>query len=132
MKQTMLSQEEIAAIKAQEKAIEERAILQFNKKALCADNFAELYRTVTYLAFLVKKQKLKYKLMFPQQYVDNQPASEEARFISEINCTYYEAITECEAVASKYEEHIELYMENELIGSSNGKGFLNYLENRGL
>lgn len=125
-----LSEQEKAAIREQEKELEREAILKFNKKLLVCDTFEEMYRTIMCLKRFLEKRKMEYTLMFPQEWADGQPLSNDARFIAKITCTYEEAVTECEAVSLKYEDRIELYMGKELIGTSNGKGFLNYLENQ--
>lgn len=126
-----LSEEEKNKILATQKSIEERAVLNFNRKLLMCDTMEDMYSTLTLLTYILKKQAVEYTLMFPQEYADGQPLSNEARHIATICCTYEEAITECEATALKFEDRVNLYMGKTLIGSSNGNGFINYLENRG-
>lgn len=126
-----LSKEEKAKVIELNKKAEEKMVLNFNKKLLMCDTMGDMYSTLTLLTYILKKQAIEYTLMFPQEYADGKPLSNEARHIATITCTYEEAITECEAAALKFEDRVNLYMGKTLIGSSNGKGFLDYMENRG-
>ena len=125
-----LDEKEKEKIRQQEKKYTEEAILKFHKNLLDCDSYGEMYTIVTLIKKIIENYPMEYTLMFPQEWSDGQPLSNDARFINKITCTYEEAIAECEAVSLKYEDRIELYMGDKLIGTSNGKGFLNYIENQ--
>lgn len=125
-----LGEKDKEKIRQQERKYTEEAILKFHKNLLDCDSYEAMYATVTTIKRILENREMEYTLMFPQEWADGQPLSNDTRFIAKITCTYKEAVTECEAVSLKYEDRIELYMGKELIGTSNGKGFLNYLENQ--